>query len=102
VKRSDVEFHPAARLEVERTHAWYWERNEAAADAFLLEVEAALDEIAEAPNRWPRHLHGTRRLVLRRFPFSIVYMVRGSVPRIVAIAHAKRLPGYWRRRMPRT
>lgn len=98
MKRSDVEFHPAARLEVERAHEWYWERSEAAADGFLLEVEAALDEIAEAPNRWPRHLHGTRRFILRRFPFSIVYTMLGDVLRIVAIAHAKRLPGYWRRR----
>jgi hypothetical protein len=50
VKRSDVEFHPAARLEVERTHAWYRVASDAAADGFLLEIELALDEIAEAPN----------------------------------------------------
>ena len=98
MKRSDLEFHPAARREVERTHAWYWERSEAAADGFLLEVESALDEIAEAPNRWPRHLHGTRRFMLRRFPFSIVYTALVGTVRVVAVAHAKRVPGYWRRR----
>jgi plasmid stabilization system protein ParE len=87
---------------VERTHAWYWERSEAAADGFLLEVEAALDEIAEAPNRWPRHLYGTRRFILRRFPFSVVYVMLESGIRIVAMAHAKRQPGYWRGRVRRS
>ena len=101
MKRSDVEFHPAARFEVERTHAWYGSKSESAADGFLLEMEAALDEIAEAPSRWPRHLHGTRRFVLRRFPFSVVYVSSGASIRIVAVAHAKRHPGYWRRRAPR-
>lgn len=96
MKRSAVEFHPAARLEVEQTHAWYGARSEAAADGFLLEIESALDEIAEAPNRWPRHLHVTRRFVLRRFPFSVVYVASGASIRIVAVAHAKRRPGYWR------
>ncbi len=36
--------------------------------------------------------------MLRRFPFSIVYCVVDDVIRIVAIAHAKLRPGYWRSR----
>jgi plasmid stabilization system protein ParE len=98
VKRSGVEFHPAARREAERAHSWYWLSSEAAADAFLLELEAALDEIAEAPSRWPRHVQGTRRFLLRRFPFSVVYSTTGTAITIVAVAHGKRPPGYWRRR----
>jgi hypothetical protein len=36
---------------------------------------------------------------MRRFPFSVVYHVVDDLIRIVAIAHAKRKPGYWRTRM---
>jgi plasmid stabilization system protein ParE len=43
--------------------------------------------------------HGRfRRLPLRRFPYSIVYCVFGDVLRVVALAHHKRRPGYWRGR----
>jgi len=36
---------------------------------------------------------------MRRFPFSIVYYVADDTIRIVAVAHAKRRPGYWRTRV---
>ena len=98
MKRSNVEFHPAARTELLKAEAWYWARSEAAADAFLIEIERALDEIAETPATWPRFLHGTRRFLLHRFPFSVVYLQRGKSIRVVAVAHAKRRPGYWQRR----
>jgi hypothetical protein len=54
--------------------------------------------IATAPQQGSPYLHGTRRFVLQRFPFSTVYLmlVQGY---IVAIAHHKRKPGYWRRRL---
>lgn len=40
----------------------------------------------------------TRRLLLARFPYAIVYRLSPSEMIIVAVAHAKRRPGYWRRR----
>lgn len=36
---------------------------------------------------------------MRRFPFSIVYYVVDDVVRVVAVAHAKLKPGYWRLRV---
>jgi plasmid stabilization system protein ParE len=40
----------------------------------------------------------TRRLLLPRFPYHVVYRVLPSEIIVVAVAHAKRRPGYWRRR----
>jgi toxin ParE1/3/4 len=40
----------------------------------------------------------TRHLTLSRFPYRIVYRVRTHDLYVVAIAHAKRRPGYWRHR----
>jgi toxin ParE1/3/4 len=45
------------------------------------------------PNALP-----TRQLVLRRFPYKIVYRVRAHDLYVVAIAHTSRRPGYWRDR----
>jgi len=41
---------------------------------------------------------GTKRLILRRFPYDIVVVDRGDERLIVALAHHPRKPGYWRDR----
>ena len=47
----------------------------------------------------PPYLHGTRRVVLNRYPFSVVFRERLHDIQIIAIAHAKRRPGYWAKRV---
>ena len=54
-----------------------------------------MSRIAEAPLRYPVAEHGTRRLVLRRFPYNVFYRVGTEEIVIVAVAHQKRHPGYW-------
>src|SRR2546428_410424 len=93
-----VEFHPHAIAEARTAREWYASRNSLAAAAFVDELDRAVVRITEAPKRWPAYLHGTRRYLLRRFPFSLVYRQRGSVLTVVAVVHAKRRPGYWRDR----
>jgi len=86
-------------LEIEGADEWYLERSLDASAAFLAAVSEAFDTISAAPNRWPKYLHGTQRLLLHRFPFSIVYLDDTDVVNIVAVAHNKRRPGYWKRRL---
>ncbi len=45
------------------------------------------------------YLHGTRRVVLQRFPFFIVFLDWQEEIYIVAVAHTKRRPGYWKGRV---
>jgi plasmid stabilization system protein ParE len=63
--------------------------------AFEQEVVAAVSRIAEAPRRYPVAEHGTRRLVLQRFPYNVFYRVGAEAIVIVAVAHQKRRPAYW-------
>jgi hypothetical protein len=37
--------------------------------------------------------------VLAKFPYSVIYKEKDEVILIVAVAHAKRRPGYWRGRI---
>ncbi len=62
-------------------------------------LNRAIEKIAEAPNPWPAFLLGTRKFLLYRFPYAVVYRQIPSVIQIVAIAHAHRRPGYWKKRM---
>ena len=64
------------------------------------ELDRAIGAIHEAPGRWRIHEGGTRRFAMRRFPFVVVYKeldVGGLV--VLAVAHGRRRPGYWRDRL---
>ncbi len=89
-----VNLHPDAIDEAQAAYRWYRERNEAAAEAFLAELDRAVDLISEGPMRWPTYLHSTRRLLLKRFPFGVVFRQAGEAVQIVAVAHVRRKPGY--------
>jgi hypothetical protein len=83
---------------MESARQWYEARSGAAAEAFLYELNDAIQQILEAPDRWPRDWGTARRFVLRRFPFNLVYRQTASSIRFIALAHHKRRPGYWRSR----
>jgi hypothetical protein len=40
----------------------------------------------------------TRRALVARFPYQVVYRIRPGEIVIVAVAHLKRRPGYWKNR----
>lgn len=92
-----VEFHPEALEEAEAAICWYRERSDPAAAGFKQELERAV-AVAEAPQRWPAGVAGTRRFVLRRYPVCLVCRERPSSVQIIAVAHGRRRPGYWRDR----
>ena len=96
--RFAVEFHPLAADEVEAAESWYRERNETAATRFRRELDRAVGLIAERPEAAPPYVGNTRRFLLRRFPFFVVYRVFSQRIQVVAVAHARRRPHYWRQR----
>jgi plasmid stabilization system protein ParE len=62
---------------------------------FEREVKASIDLIQQAPGRWALREDGTRRYLIHRFPYLIVYVVHKDRVWIVAFAHCRRKPGYW-------
>ena len=93
-----LDIHPAALAELKAAVSWYLEQNESAAINFSAEVDQAVSLISASPQRWPAADHGTRRFVLRRFPYAIFYREQREVIRILAFAHGRRSPGYWKSR----
>ena len=87
-----------ALAEAEAAASWYAEQDPRVAVQFAEGIEAVLNRIAEAPARWPRYLDGTQRVLLTRFPYVVVYREEPTRILVVAIAHAKRKPGYWKTR----
>jgi plasmid stabilization system protein ParE len=93
-----VFFHPEAVAEAQAAHRWYRECSGQAAAAFLGELDDAIAAVAESPERWPEYAGGTRRYLLKRFPFLLVYRVKNGDVQVLAVAHGRRRPGYWRNR----
>jgi plasmid stabilization system protein ParE len=93
--RSRVVFHPDTVREVEEARDWYRERSAKAEDGFVAELNHAVEQIADAPLRWPRFKANTRRYVFRRYPYSLVYRAQGDLVRILAVAHDRRRADYW-------
>lgn len=93
-----VSFHPAADEELIEATEWYMARSQTAAFGFVREIERALARISEAPQRYPLTRFGRRRFVLLNYPYDVVFRIVGSDVEIIAVAHHKRKPAYWRSR----
>jgi len=97
--RHIVDILPHAVAEGREGRDHYLSKSAAVEEGFRKEIERAISLIKEHPETWPAYVHGTRRFVLNRFPYSLVYRTDGTYSLIVAVAHAKRRPGYWRSRL---
>jgi plasmid stabilization system protein ParE len=94
-----VRIHPAALEEAEAAVEWYARRSHQAAEAFLSELDHGIEQISHHPERYQRHEFETRRALLLKFPYLIVFREGTEGIEIIAIAHGRRRPSYWRDRI---
>ncbi len=99
--RAKLIFHPGAAEDYEEAFAWYVARGAALAADFEREVERCLRLIAETPLRWPKFDAERHRMIVRKFLYSIAYEVIANQIVILAVAHGRRRPYYWRARAER-
>jgi plasmid stabilization system protein ParE len=90
-----VLFHPAARAEADEAFEFYYSQSPESARAFVAELERGGRAIQDSPTTWAKYRLGTRRYMLSRFPYILVYCIHLERIEIVAVAHGHRRPGYW-------
>ena len=80
-----------------RTGATFYRENHSAALArgFLGEVDRTIERLLAFPDLGSPAAKGTRRSLVRRFPYAVIYLVEADRLVVVAIAHHSREPGYW-------
>lgn len=93
-----TEFHPAALQELIDSARYYESRLPGLGIDFKSEVDRALDLLSENPDIGVVVEAPYRRLLLDRFPFAVIYRTRESTLRVLAVAHQRRRPGYWKGR----
>lgn len=93
-----VDYLAGARQDFDESFDWYAKQSPRAAVRFTDAVDAALERIVASPTVYasPDGIH--RECPLKKFPFRVVYRLTGDRILVVAIAHAKRRPGYWQNR----
>ena len=80
--------------------SWYEARRAGLGREFFDTVEATIALIEQQPEIGVANVDApnTRRAIVRRFPFQLVYHLTHNEITVVAIAHLKRRPGYWHHR----
>jgi plasmid stabilization system protein ParE len=96
VKR--ITFHPEAEAELVAAAALYEAHSAGLGVEFLDEVERATRALVSYPKIGHRFSRRLRRLLVRRFPYGLLYRIEADAVRVVAVAHVRRPPGYWRGR----
>ncbi len=92
-------FLPAAREDLLQAARRYDAEAPGLGAELAAEVERAVQRILAFPEHGSPYLTGTRRVTRGRFPFGIVYQPQPDGVIVVAIAHHRRRPGYWRGRV---
>ena len=91
-------FHPAATEELEWAVKVGEERATGLGRELLIEVQRVVRLLCETPKIGEPLDQQLRRFPLTRFPFGLIYRVEGSTLRILALAHRRQRPGFWRHR----
>jgi len=93
-----ISFHHAANAELLEAIQHYKGISPGLAALFVEKVNAALQLIHDNPEAFQRVDLDLRQLPLDKFPYSLFYALEQNIIRIVAVAHHKRKPGYWKSR----
>ncbi|MGH9623583.1 MAG: type II toxin-antitoxin system RelE/ParE family toxin [Bryobacteraceae bacterium] len=88
-------FRPEARAEALEAQSWYESRSPGLGFEFVRSIEAALEAAARNPEAFTLVEGLLRRVILRRFPYSLIFRAQPKYLLVVAIFHHRRKPRSW-------
>jgi len=90
-----VEFLEHASIELDNAIEYYNIQSTGLGEKFLDEVLETIELILHFPQLWSQNSENTRKAVLRKFPFNLIYSMHKNKIFIIAVAHQNREPDYW-------
>jgi plasmid stabilization system protein ParE len=85
--------------EIDEAAAWYEQRRRGLSSDFITVVDAAIRTVHRYPFRYPLIFKQARHLVLKGFPYSIIFFVTDDEVVIVSCFHERRAPRDWQDRL---
>lgn len=95
----NIVFGSLASREYEEAFNYYEAEEPGFGEKFRRAVWGAIGIIEQYPHSCAEVRPGVRKVLLRRFPFKLLYAVGGDTLYIIAVAHGHRKPDYWVERL---
>jgi plasmid stabilization system protein ParE len=84
--------------DIDAAFDWYETQRAGLGRQFNDALATAIERVSQHPLRYRMLTRDTRQILVRRFPYRLLYRVVGDALVIVACLHAGRDPELWRRR----
>jgi plasmid stabilization system protein ParE len=89
-------FRASAERDLGEARAYHAEHGQG--DAFLASIDRSFEQLAERPLMYPVAYQSVRRALVRRFPYSIFFVVEDARVIVLGVHHHRRDPAGWPRR----
>ena len=93
-----VIFTQAARGELIEAQDWYEGEATGLGRRFRQAIDALIDRMSDYPRQFPIVFKNVRRALLRRFPYSLFFVLEDDALIVIACFHASRDPSHWQKR----
>jgi plasmid stabilization system protein ParE len=92
------QYHPEAAKELTSSIQYYERKSIGLGAEFFDEVEEAIAQALTHSKSGTLITDQNRRILLKRFPFELIYDVKEEVVTLIAVKHIRQRPGYWESR----
>ena len=90
---------PEAENDLKKTFLWYEDKRQGLGFDFILQVDVGLRVIERNPEIYSIGYKGTRKYLIKRFPYKIIYLIEKDKIIILAVIHGKRSPDLIKKRI---
>jgi plasmid stabilization system protein ParE len=90
---------PEAEFDLEDAFAWYESQDPGLGSEFVRAIDASISTIGRNPLAYRLIYQQARRALVRRFPYSLFYVVEEDTIFVIACFHTKRNPTDWQDRL---
>ena len=95
---ADLRTHADADADYVEAYLWYFRQDRGVANRFESEFEEALEKIRSDPDWWAVYDEQHRFVRVKGFPYHVIFRCEDETIWVVAVAHDRRAPDYWRGR----
>lgn len=87
-----LELKEEAISDIQRGYEWHFSEEPAWGEAFLEEVDEAENVITSMPQAFPNKYKDYREYNLERYPYVVIYSVKGKKVTVFSVFHTSRDP----------
>ncbi len=84
-----------ARREYDEAKEFYEIEQPGLGTQFERQIRPSLLRIQQYPQAWPPERKESRRYMVHKFPYKILYSIQDEIIVVLAFAHLHRQPDYW-------